>query len=157
MIYQCVPNLSEGRGADKLRRIAEALSAVDGAELIDYSADADHNRSVFTLIGDEDGLISAVMRLFEQAEKLIDMRKHKGVHPRIGAVDVVPFAPLFGAPMQSAAELCRRAAVKVNERFKVPVYFYGKNAADEKRSRLAYLRKGGWEALQGRDLTDDER
>lgn len=157
MIFQCVPNLSEGRDPGKLRRIAEALSAVAGAELIDYSADADHNRSVFTLIGGEEGLLAAVVRLFEQAEGLIDMRKHQGVHPRIGAVDVVPFVPLFGAPMRSAEELCRRAALTVSERFKVPVYFYGKNAANVNRQRLAYLRRGGWEALQGRDLSGDER
>src|SRR5262245_62860547 len=105
MLIECVPNVSEGRRRDVVERLAAAIRDVHGARLLDYSADAAHNRSVFTLAGEGAALEAAVLALFEQAVANIDLRTHHGEHPRMGAVDVVPFVPLTGATMADAVAI----------------------------------------------------
>ena len=99
MLIECIPNVSEGRRADVVDAIADAIGAVPGVRLLDFSSDASHNRSVFTLAGDAGGVERAVLALFERAVADVDLRTHKGEHPRLGAVDVVPFVPIEGATM----------------------------------------------------------
>ncbi|MBQ7568213.1 glutamate formimidoyltransferase, partial [bacterium] len=146
-LFQCIPNVSEGRDRAVVEALAEAVRAVSGVRLLDYSADRDHHRSVFTFIGAEEGITEAVLALFAQAEKHIDLRQHQGLHPRIGAVDVVPFVPLEGTSMEDAVALSRRVAALAAERYGVPVYYYEESALCEKQRSLAYLRRGGFEAL----------
>src|SRR5262245_54621068 len=98
-IIECIPNVSEGRRADVVDRFAPAIRAIAGARLLDYSSDASHNRSVFTLVGDAAGVRAATLALFVEATAAIDLRTHKGEHPRLGAVDVVPFVPIEGVTM----------------------------------------------------------
>ena len=149
-IVECVPNVSEGRRADVLEALARTLEAVPGVRLLDWSADGSHNRSVFTLAGGAAPLGDAVLALFEQALARIDLRTHRGAHPRIGAVDVVPFVPLEGATMAECVELARSTAARVAERFQLPVYLYEEAAIDPARRRLEDIRRGGFEGLAAR-------
>ncbi|MCR5662054.1 MAG: glutamate formimidoyltransferase [bacterium] len=146
-LFQCVPNLSEGRNLEVIEAAASAIKAVSGVRLLNYSGDKDHNRSVFTFIGAAEPVKNAVLALFEVAEKHIDLRKHEGAHPRIGAVDVVPFVPLEGTSMEAAIELSRSAANEVYARFGVPVYYYERSATTPERKLLSFLRRGGFESL----------
>ncbi|MGM9997820.1 MAG: glutamate formimidoyltransferase [Candidatus Bruticola sp.] len=156
-VFECVPNVSEGRRPEIIELLAEAVRSVSGIKLLDYSADWDHNRSVFTFIGEAQCLQEAVLRLTEAAASSLDMHHHHGVHPRIGAVDVVPFIPLQAASMEDAVFLTEKIASAVAERFCLPIYLYGKAARCSKRSSLAYLRRGGWEALKRDGLESEER
>jgi glutamate formiminotransferase / 5-formyltetrahydrofolate cyclo-ligase len=149
-IIECVPNVSEGRRPDVLAALAGSLAAVPGVRLLDWSADRSHNRSVFTLAGEPAPLGEAVLTLFERALALIDLRTHRGVHPRIGAVDVVPFVPLEGATMAECVTLARTTAARVAERFQLPVYLYEEAAAEAGRRRLEDIRRGGLEGLAAR-------
>lgn len=146
-IFQCVPNISEGRDKQLVDDIAREIRAVQGVRLLDYSADKDHNRSVFTFIGDDGSLERAVLSIYEVVKERIDLRRHTGAHPRIGAVDVVPFVPLEGTPMEAAVSLSRRVAEVVSQRYLVPIYLYEESATCEANKSLAYLRRGGFEAL----------
>lgn len=146
-IIECVPNFSEGCDPDKIKSIAEVFQAFPGVRLIDYSGDSDHNRSVFTFLGKSDDVLAAALAASGKALELIDMRKQSGVHPRLGAVDVVPFIPLSTAKMQDAIEIAHRFGQQLYERFGVPVYFYGNAALLPERSELANVRRGGYEAL----------
>lgn len=147
-IIECVPNFSEGRDKKKLAAIARAIKAVPGVRLADYSGDADHNRSVFTFLGKPDDVLKAALTASKKALELIDMREQSGVHPRIGAVDVVPFIPLAGAKMKDAVELAHLFGKEYSARFAVPVYFYGPAALKPQRKELADIRRGGYEALK---------
>jgi len=146
-IFECVPNISEGRRADVIEAVGKI--AVDGAgvALVDTQTDASHNRSVYTLIGSGDGVLEAAVRLAGAAAERIDLRKHKGAHPRMGAVDVIPFIPLGDASMDEAVQLARRCANELWRRFKLPSYFYGLAATRPERRRLPDLRKGEFEGL----------
>lgn len=146
-LFQCVPNLSEGRNLEVIEEAASAIKAVSGVRLLNYSGDKDHNRSVFTFIGAAEPVKNAVLAVYEVAENHIDLRKHEGAHPRIGAVDVVPFVPLEGTSMEAAIELSRIAASEVYSRFGVPVYFYERSATSPERKLLSFLRRGGFESL----------
>lgn len=156
-IFECIPNVSEGRRSQVIELLAEAIRSVPSVRLLDYSADVDHNRSVFTFVGDQNGLERAVINLIAVAERHIDMRCHKGVHPRIGAVDVVPFVPLESASMAEASSLAQKIASEVAQRFQLPIYLYGESARQPQRASLAYLRRGGWEKLQAGGLVCEER
>jgi glutamate formiminotransferase len=123
-IIECVPNISEGRRAEVVARIVDAVRRVGGARLLDYSSDASHNRSVLTIAGDAAALKDAVLALFETALADIDLRMHKGEHPRLGVVDVVPFVPIEGVTMEECVALAKETARTVAERFAVPVYLY---------------------------------
>jgi glutamate formiminotransferase / 5-formyltetrahydrofolate cyclo-ligase len=148
-LIECVPNVSEGRRTAVIAALAEAI-AVSGVHLLDQSSDPSHNRTVYTFVGDVEALQRAVLRLFASAIAHIDLRVHTGVHPRIGAVDVVPFAPLHGAAMSDCIDLARSTAALVSERFGVPVYLYEEAATRPERRNLAEIRRGGFEKLATR-------
>lgn len=149
-IIECVPNFSEGRDRKKIDSIVSALSAVEDVRLLDVCIDADHNRTVLTFIGTPEAVTKGALAACERAVDLIDMRKHRGVHPRIGAVDVVPFVPLKGAGMKDAVEVAHRFGKAFGKRKKVPVYFYGEAALNPARRELPDVRKGEYEALKTR-------
>lgn len=146
-VLECIPNFSEGRDADKVEAVVEEVRKTPGAKLLDYASDADHNRSVVTFIGEPEAVREAALRLSLKAVELIDMRVHTGGHPRIGAVDVIPFVPIRGMDMSEAVPLSRDFGRELGEKAKIPVYFYGETATDPKRRRLADIRKGQYEGL----------
>jgi glutamate formiminotransferase len=149
-IIECVPNISEGRDADTVRRIADALRAVDGVRVLDVQSDAAHHRSVLTLAGDRDPLKQAVLQLYELAIDAIDLRQHRGEHPRLGAVDVCPFIPIEGVGMTDCVALARDVAAAVATRFGVPVYLYEEAATSASRKNLEDIRRGEFEGLAGK-------
>src|SRR5262249_37089581 len=124
MLIECVPNVSEGRRPEIIDAMARALAAAPGVRLLDHSSDPAHNRSVFTLAGDAAGLEAAVLALFERAVAEIDLRRHQGEHPRLGAGDVVPFVPIEGATMADCVALARKTGAAIAERCPVPVFLY---------------------------------
>ncbi|TVP55049.1 MAG: glutamate formimidoyltransferase [Gemmatimonadales bacterium] len=144
-VLEAVPNLSFGRDTALLERCVE-LVAGEGAEVLDYSSDPDHNRSVLTFIGAPPRVESAAVALARWAAGAIDLRDHTGVHPRVGALDVLPFVPLAGLDMTDAVRSARRVGARIAEEVGIPVYFYGE-ASTPPRRRLADLRRGGFEAL----------
>ncbi len=147
-IIETVPNFSEGRRADVIQAIVEAVrKAPGGGRILDISSDADHNRSVLTMAGDEAQVRASILNLFEAALEHIDLRKHTGGHPRLGAVDVVPFVPVQGVTMADCTRLARSVAEEVAGRFQVPIYLYEEAATAEHRRNLAVVRKGEFEGL----------
>jgi glutamate formiminotransferase len=144
---ECVPNVSEGRRPEVVARLAAAASSPPGVRLLDVSSDPDHNRSVLTLAGDVEGLVQGLLALYEVALAEIDLRRHEGVHPRVGAVDVVPFVPLGDTPMAAAVAAAERLAPEVARRFELPVYLYERAARIPERSALAAIRKGQFEGF----------
>jgi glutamate formiminotransferase / 5-formyltetrahydrofolate cyclo-ligase len=148
MPIECIPNVSEGRNRAVLDAMAEAVRGVPGVRLLDVSSDPSHNRSVFTMVGDAAGLEGAVLVLFERAVADIDLRAHRGAHPRVGAVDVVPFVPLEGATMVECVALARRTAAAVADRYHVPVYLYEDASTRPERRNLENIRHGGFEGLE---------
>src|SRR2546425_9308405 len=146
-LIECIPNISEGRRPDVVADMASAIRAVPGVRLLDFSSDASHNRSVFTLAGDAAGVEQAVMALFERAVAAIDLRTHHGEHPRMGAVDVVPFVPIEGVTMAECVALAKKVGAAVAERFKVPVYLYEEASANPARKNLEDIRRGEFEGL----------
>jgi len=146
-VIECVPNISEGREVARVEAIAAAVRAAPGARLLDVSSDASHNRSVLTLVGDADGIRAAVRALFEAALPRIDLTRHSGEHPRMGAVDVVPFIPIRGATVEQCVALSREVGAEIGERFGVPVYLYEDSATSERRRNLAEVRKGEFEGF----------
>jgi glutamate formiminotransferase len=147
-IIECVPNFSEGCNQETINSIAQVFESFPAVRLIDFSGDTDHNRSVYTFLGKPDDVLEAALAASGLALELIDMCGQSGVHPRIGAVDVVPFIPLAGSTMEDAINVAHRFGRQLCERFKVPVYFYGEAALVEKRKELAYIRRGGYELLE---------
>ncbi|HEY7293318.1 MAG TPA: glutamate formimidoyltransferase [Vicinamibacterales bacterium] len=146
-IIECIPNVSEGRRGDVVDRLVESVRRVPGARLLDYSSDASHNRSVLTLVGDAPALESAILALFEQAVSNIDLRTHSGEHPRLGAVDVVPFVPIQDATMADCVALAKRVGAAVAERFKIPVFLYEEASSNPQRRNLEDIRRGEFEGL----------
>ena len=152
-LIECIPNVSEGRDTDVIDSMAAALAATAGVRLLDRTSDASHNRSVFTLAGDASSLRTAILALFEQAVGAIDLRTHKGEHPRLGAVDVVPFVPISGVTMTDCVALARDVGAEVARRFEVPVFFYEEAASDPSRRNLEDIRRGEFEGLVARMAT----
>ncbi|HEY4564731.1 MAG TPA: glutamate formimidoyltransferase, partial [Thermoanaerobaculia bacterium] len=148
-LLESVPNVSEGRRPEVVARLAAAASSGPGVRLLDLSSDPDHNRSVLTLAGEPEGLHQGLMALYEAALAEIDLTRHQGVHPRIGAVDVVPFVPLGDTPMEVAVAAANRLAPDV-ARLGLPVYLYEKAASRPERTRLANIRRGGFEGLKAK-------
>jgi glutamate formiminotransferase len=146
-IIECIPNVSEGRRVEVIEAIADAIRGVPGARLLDHSSDASHNRSVFTMAGDAASLKAAVLAMYERAVPAIDLRRHKGEHPRLGAIDVVPFVPIEGVAMNDCVALAKEVAAEVAARFKVPVYLYEDAASDPARRNLEDIRRGEFEGL----------
>lgn len=144
-MLECVPNFSEGRDAAIVRAIVEAVQSVPGVVLCGWEADSDHNRSVVTFAGPADAVTEAAVRGAGKAAERIDLSRHAGVHPRVGAADVIPFVPLEGSQMQEAVEAAHRAGEEIWRRFRVPVYFYGEAARRESRARLEKVRRPGFD------------
>jgi glutamate formiminotransferase len=153
-IIECVPNISEGRRPTVVEEIVEALRHVPGARLLDWSSDTSHNRSVITLAGDAVALKAAVLLLFEKAVAAIDLRTHTGEHPRMGAVDVVPFVPIEGVTMEDCIALAKDTARAVAERFNVPVYLYEEASSNPLRKNLEDIRRGEFEGLASKMAND---
>lgn len=145
-IVECVPNFSEGRNGKVIEKIADAFR-VDGVKLLDYSADVDHNRSVFTVAGEPTELAEAVINAVGVAKDNIDLTKQSGEHPRIGAADVVPFVPIKNVSVEETVELSRFVGQQIATRHGVPVYLYEKSATAANRVNLADIRKGQFEGL----------
>lgn len=146
-IIECVPNFSEGRDKKKITAIARVFKSFPGVRLADFSGDADHNRSVFTFLGKPEDLLEAALAVCGKALEVIDMRQQHGAHPRLGAVDVVPFIPLEKTRMKDAVDLAHAFGRQLYERFGVPVYFYGLAALNDQCIELPDVRRGGYERL----------
>ncbi|HET7029770.1 MAG TPA: glutamate formimidoyltransferase [Candidatus Limnocylindrales bacterium] len=147
-LVESVPNVSEGRRLDVVERLANALSSVPGVHLLDRTSDASHNRSVFTIAGPAGAVSDALEGLVAASVREIDMDAHWGEHPRIGAVDVVPFVPLGETTMDEAIELARSFGARVADRFDLPVYLYAQAARRGDRVKLADVRRGQYEGLK---------
>jgi glutamate formiminotransferase len=148
VLIESVPNISEGRRLDVVDRLAEAIAEGDGVYLLDRTSDASHNRSVFTMAGEHGPVADALERLISAAIHEIDMDQHTGEHPRIGAVDVVPFVPLATTTMDDCIELARAFGERIATRFDLPVFLYAAAASRPERVKLADVRRGGYEGLK---------
>lgn len=147
-IVECVPNFSEGCDLEKVEKIVNAFRAKEGVKLLDYSTDKDHNRMVVTVVGEPDALKKAVIEAIGIAVKYIDLNHHAGQHPRMGAVDVVPFIPIRNVSMEEAIALSEEVAKEVAESYNLPVFLYEKAASAPYRENLATIRKGEFEGLK---------
>lgn len=154
-LVECVPNVSEGRDGAVLDALVAAIAAVPGVTLADVHADPDHHRSVFTFLGAPDAVEAAALALAARALALVDMRRHHGAHPRVGALDVLPFVPLAGAAMADAVALARRAGHAIGARHALPVYYYGAAATRPDRRTAGGFRRGGYEGLATRLATPE--
>jgi glutamate formiminotransferase len=155
-LIECVPNFSEGRRPGVVEAIVAAMN-VDGALLLDYSLDADHNRSVVTIAGTPAAVVEAAIRAAGRAAQLIDLTSQEGVHPRIGAADVIPFVPVRGISLEQCALLARQAGNEIWKRHQVPVYFYEAAAARPDRALLEEVRRGQFEGLRDAVLKEPAR
>ena len=153
-IVECVPNFSEGRNGKVIEKIADAFR-VDGVKLLDYSADVDHNRSVFTVAGEPTELAEAVINAVGVAKDNIDLTRQSGEHPRIGAADVVPFVPIKNVSVEETVELSKFVGQQIATRHGVPVYLYEKSATAANRVNLADIRKGQFEGLSEKMKAED--
>ena len=147
-LIECVPNFSEGRDPAKVDAIASAMSSVSGVYVLDREMDADHNRSVITLAGEPDAVAEAALRGVGKAMELIDLTKHTGAHPRVGATDVVPFIPIEGVTIEDCVALARRTGHEIWARYRIPVFFYEAAAARPERVNLENVRRGQFEGLR---------
>ncbi|MCY3772442.1 MAG: glutamate formimidoyltransferase [Gemmatimonadetes bacterium] len=146
-LVECVPNFSEGRDSGIVEAIAASIAAVDGVHLAGMEMDGDHNRSVITFMGAPEDVARGAFEACRTARDLIDLRHHRGVHPRIGATDVIPFIPLCDCTMDDCVSLARDCGGEIGRSLGIPVYFYGHAALDARRGELPDLRRGGFEAL----------
>ncbi len=156
-LVECVPNFSEGRDAARVEDIAAAIASVPGVVILDREMDADHNRSVLTFAGPPDAVLEAAFRGVERAVALIDLNRHEGVHPRIGAADVVPFVPIEGVTLEDCVRLAERLGEAVWQRLRVPVYFYEAAARRPERMNLENIRRGQFEGLRDEVQTNPDR
>jgi glutamate formiminotransferase len=146
-ILECVPNFSEGRDLKKIEKIVEPFRAIDGVKLLDYQNDEDHNRSVVTVVGEPEPLKNAIVESMGVAVELIDMRTHKGQHPRMGAIDVVPFIPVKNVSVPEAVDISKATAKLAAEAYSLPIFLYEQSATRPERQNLATIRKGQYEAM----------
>lgn len=146
-IMECVPNFSEGRDLGKIEKIIEPFRARQGVKLLDYSNDEDHNRLVVTVVGEPEALKAALLEAVGQAVALIDLNRHSGQHPRMGAVDVIPFIPIKGCTMDEAIALSKEVGEQIATLYQVPVFLYEKSATAPHRENLAAVRKGEFEGM----------
>lgn len=146
-LIECIPNISEGRRQEVLAEIRGEMARVPGLRLLDWKPDASHNRTVITLAGEGTPLLNGIEELYRSTLKHVDLREHKGEHPRVGAVDVVPFVPIRGATVEDCVELSKKAAAMIWEKFGVPVYLYEDSASRPERKELPAIRKGEFEGL----------
>lgn len=146
-IIECVPNFSEGRDLDKIEKIVNPFRGKDGVKLLDYKGDKDHNRLVVTVVGEPEAVKRAVIEAIGVAIEVIDLRVHKGQHPRMGACDVVPYIPIKNVSLDQAIKLAKETASEVWEKYNLPIYLYEKAATSPQRENLANVRKGEFEGF----------
>lgn len=146
-MIECVPNFSEGRDEGVVRRIVEAIGSASGVLVLGWELDRDHNRSVVTFAGEPQAVMEGAIRGVGRASELIDIRSHEGVHPRVGAADVIPFVPLDNGTMQQCVDAAHHAGRQIWDRFGVPVYFYESAAVIAGRKRLERVRRPGFDGL----------
>ncbi|HET6650127.1 MAG TPA: glutamate formimidoyltransferase [Candidatus Limnocylindria bacterium] len=156
-LMECVPNFSEGRRAEVVEEIVRAVGQIDGVTVLDHSRDETHNRSVVTFAGNAEPVVRAATAAVGRALELIDMEQHSGAHPRIGAVDVIPFVPLGTTRIEECVDLARRFGEQIAQRFELPVYLYGEAALRPERRRLANVRRGQYEGLRDAISSDPAR
>ncbi len=156
-LVECVPNFSEGRDTSKIAELAAAIRAVPGVALLHSHRDADHNRSVFTFVGDPNSVMEAAMRAARRAVELIDLNFHQGEHPRIGAIDVLPFIPLDETTMDECIELAHQTGERISRELDLPVYLYERAAIQPHRVSLSNVRRGEFEELREEIETDPDR
>lgn len=152
-LIECVPNISEGRDQAKIDAIVAVVNTVEGVRLLDVDPGKATNRTVITFVGEPEPVIEAAFKLIQKAQELLDMRTHKGEHPRFGATDVCPLVPISGVSMEEAAQFARKLAERVGNELQIPVYCYEAAASEEKRRNLANTRSGEYEGLP-KKLTD---
>ena len=157
MLVECVPNFSEGRKAEVVERIAQAIKSVAGASVLDRHIDPDHNRSVITFVASPAEIVEAAVRAVGTAAGLIDLREHVGEHPRIGATDVLPFVPVSGVTIADCVTLAHEAGNRIWNELGIPVYFYERAALRPDRERLEHVRHKGFEQLQQEIATNPDR
>ena len=155
-IVECLPNFSEGRNQTTVRALVNAVESVPGVWLLDHTMDRDHHRSVLSFAGEPDAVVEAAFRTIRVATDLIDLRKHKGVHPRVGATDVVPFVPLSGATMQDCIHLAKRLGQWVGTELEIPVFLYEQAALHRDHAPLESVRRGGLQGLAFRMASDPD-
>ncbi|MDE3040876.1 MAG: glutamate formimidoyltransferase [Nitrospirota bacterium] len=155
-IVECVPNFSEGRNQTTVRALVNAVESVPGVWLLDHTMDRDHHRSVLSFAGEPDAVAEAAFRAIRVATDLIDLRKHKGVHPRVGATDVVPFVPVLGATMQDCIHLAKRLGQQVGTELEIPVFLYEQAALHCDHAPLESVRRGGLQGLAFRMASDPD-
>lgn len=150
-MFECVPNISEGRNQATIDAVADAIRGTDGVHLLNIHSDPDHNRSVFTYVSESaDAIANATLRMYEVAIPLIDLRIHHGAHPRVGAIDVVPFVPLETTTMEQCIAVAERVGAEIADRFHIPIYLYEHAAKQEHRRELPKIRSGGFEHFADR-------
>lgn len=154
-IVECIPNFSEGRDKSVVEALVKEAQSVAGVTLLDYSSDASHNRSVFTLVGNPEGIAEAAFRLCKLASEKIDMTKHQGEHPRMGATDVIPFVPIKDITAVECVEISKKVAERIWNELKIPSFLYEDSAKNETRRNLATVRKGQFEGMPEKLLQED--
>ncbi|MBI3808086.1 MAG: glutamate formimidoyltransferase [Nitrospirae bacterium] len=155
-IVECVPNFSEGRNQTTVRALVQAVESVPGVWLLDHTMDRDHHRSVLSFAGEPDAVVEAAFRAIRVATDLIDLRKHKGAHPRVGATDVVPFVPFRGATMQDCIHLAKRLGQRIGTELEIPVFLYEQAALHRDHAPLESVRQGGLQGLAFRMASDPD-
>jgi len=156
-LVECVPNFSEGRQPETVARLAQAISSVATACVLDTHLDPDHNRSVITFVAAPDMVVEAAFRAVRLASELIDMRRHQGVHPRLGATDVLPFVPISGVTMEDCVTLAHAAGERIARELSIPVFFYERAALRPDRVNLEDVRRGALELLREQIAIDPSR
>jgi glutamate formiminotransferase len=156
-VIECVPNFSEGRRKEVVDRIVFSIRSVPGTKVLDVEMDADHNRSVITFVGSKEGVQESAFRAARAASELIDLTKHQGEHPRMGALDVLPFIPISGVTMDDCVEIANNVGSRIAKHLNIPVYMYESAAKRPERKNLENVRKGQFEGLREAILTDDTR
>ncbi|MFL6464901.1 MAG: glutamate formimidoyltransferase [Bryobacteraceae bacterium] len=151
---ECVPNFSEGRDTDRVDMLEAAIASVSGSLVLHRTSDRDHNRSVITFAGPGDAVVESAVRVARKACDLIDLNEHRGAHPRLGALDVLPFVPLAGTSLEDCVELARWAGQRIWKELGIPVYFYEAAALRPDRVKLEDVRRGQFEGLRTATLTD---
>jgi len=156
-LVECVPNFSEGRDSELVDKIVEEIKKVEGVSLLDRESDPDHNRSVITFIGEPEAVKKAAFAATSKAAELIDMNKHKGEHPRIGATDVIPFVPISDVTMEECVKLAKKLGQEIATKLNIPVYLYAEAATRPDRVRLPDIRKGEYEGLKEEIKTNPDK
>ncbi|MEN4334315.1 glutamate formimidoyltransferase [Streptococcus pyogenes] len=154
-IVECIPNFSEGQNQAVIDGLVATAKSIPGVTLLDYSSDASHNRSVFTLVGDDQSIQEAAFQLVKYASENIDMTKHHGEHPRMGATDVCPFVPIKDITTQECVEISKQVAERINRELGIPIFLYENSATRPERQNLAKVRKGQFEGMPEKLLEED--